>query len=192
MCEQSSAFIDQQNNGSKKAQVKFLNKMYAIFAKKKIEVSTHKPPVMTQIYFVPGSKPCPNKFSLAMGNFLPSNFPSRSGMPKTEVRKTVICASIVLDIEFGNSVKSISVTVQNNTVVYMRDSNNVSLEIFFELLTETIMSPLKGQKISKAIFIALNSSIKRKKKFAQFWPKLVKQVICPPVFGQFCFAEKMK
>ena len=179
MCEQSSAFIDQQNNGSKKAQVKFLNKMYAIFAKKKIEVSTHKPPVMTQIYFVPGLKPCPNRLFLAMGNFLPTkgplgrfgfgpDFQSRSGMPNTEVRKTVICANIVLDIEFGNSVKSISVTVQNNTVVYMRDSNNVSLEIFFELLTETIMSPLKGQKISKAIFIALNSSIKRTKKFAQF------------------------
>ena len=180
MCEQSSAFIDQQNNGSKKAQVKFLNKMYAIFAKKKIEVSTHKPPVMTQIYFVPGLKPCPNRLFLAMGNFLPSNlgrfgpdFQSRSGMPKTEVRKTVICANIVLDIEFGNSVKSISVTVQNNTVVYMRDSNNVSLEIFFELLTETIMSPLKGQKISKAICIAFNSSKKRTKKFAQFYPKVV-------------------
>ena len=115
---------------------------------------------MTEIYFVPGSKPCANSFFLGLGNFLPQSFTSRSGMPKTEVRKSVIFANIVLDIEFGNSVKSISVTVQNNTVVYMKDSNNVSLEIFFELLTETIMSPLKGQKISKAICIAFNFSKK--------------------------------
>ena len=116
--------------------------------------------MLTQVYFVPGSKPCPNSFFLGLGNFLPQSFTSRSGMPKTEVRKSVIFANIVLDIEFGNSVKSISVTVQNNTVVYMKDSNNVSLEIFFELLTETIMSPLKGQKISKAICIAFNFSKK--------------------------------
>ena len=119
--------------------------------------------MLTQVYFVPGSKPCPNSFFMGLGNFLPQSFLSRSGitgMPKTEVRKTVIFANIVLDVEFGNSVKSISVTVQNNTVVYMRDSNNVSLEIFFELLTETIMSPLKGQKISKAICIAFNFSKK--------------------------------
>ena len=119
--------------------------------------------MLTQVYFVPGSKPCPSSFFLGLGNFLPQSFLSRSGltgMPKTEVRKTVIFANIVLDVEFGNSVKSISVTVQNNTVVYMKDSNNVSLEIFFELLTETIMSPLKGQKISKAICIAFNFSKK--------------------------------
>ena len=130
--------------------------------------------MLTQVYFVPGSKPCPNSFFLGLGNFLPQNFPSRSGMPKTELRKTVIFANIVLDIEFGNSVKSISVTVQNNTVVYMKDSNNVSLEIFFELLTETIMSPLKGQKISKAICIAFNFSKKNwTKNFALFCLKVV-------------------
>merc|ERR1712051_847806 len=56
MCEQSSAFIDQQNDGSKKAQVKFLSKMYAIFAKKKIELSTHKPPVMTQVSILSGRR----------------------------------------------------------------------------------------------------------------------------------------
>ena len=56
MCEQSSAFIDQQNDGSKKAQVKFLSKMYAIFAKKTIELSTHKPPVMTQVSILSGQR----------------------------------------------------------------------------------------------------------------------------------------